>query len=406
SLFLLEYGGGTGTDLVNHFEGKQHDLKIEATTNGNSYNDGVAYINTLLKPQSPTINGLQGVPLFIALAHEMAHGMDPIKKYLNDPWQKNKSEAKENWTSWGEIYATHIENKIRSEWGLSLRSSYTLVNSNESMGKLDLATILVDKKGNSTFYDQKGNKLNMVMGEDKINAYQSFLPNNKNPTFLTNRYNYYERTNKAFKPLYYVFFCLILCPNSFKAQYSQIGIFFEKEKLHAYRYCQNELKNNEDYLSVKKAKDTALIKLLEGECNLIASNYNSFEKKTIDLLNLNDSDKKRNFIIINKTIRANIKPQPVLTVLKFENSNKYYASHNYEDYYKIKQDSLMAGYKPEQEFEVFEKYFYHNHFNNKIFSSLKKAIKSDKNFGTYYIIARVSGKIITKKIYFADDFNH
>jgi len=208
SLFLLENGGGAGSSLVGYFEGKQHDIKIESTTKGNSYENGVAYINTLLKPDSPTVSGLQGVPLFIALAHEMAHGMDPIKKYLTDPWQKNKSEAKENWTSWGEVYATHIENQIRGEWGLALRSSYTLVDSNKSMGKLDLATILIDKQGNSTFYDKKGAKLGMVTGDDKINAYQSFLPNNKNSIFLKDRYNYYDKNKPIIQNVFLRIFSL------------------------------------------------------------------------------------------------------------------------------------------------------------------------------------------------------
>lgn len=140
----------------------------------------------------------------------------------------------------------------------------------------------------------------------------------------------------------------MLYSSNTKAQYNKINNFFIKEKLHAYNYCRNELKGDEDYLSVKKKKDTMLINLLENECNLIAANYDIFKKNTIKLLNQNKNN--NNFIIINKNIKTNSKPKPVLTVLKFENNNKYYASHNYEAYYHIKEDSLMAGYKPEKEF--------------------------------------------------------
>jgi len=195
----------------------------------------------------------------------------------------------------------------------------------------------------------------------------------------------------------------MLYSNSLKAQYQKINIFFQKEKLHAYNYCRNELKTDQDYLHVKKIKDTMLIKLLEGECSAIASNYDLFKTNTVKLLNLNDYDKKKNFIIINKNIKTNRKPTPVLTVLKFEKNDKYYAIHNYEAYYDIKQDSLMAGYKPEKEFQILENYFYNKRTENKIFENFNDAQTYSNDFSTYYIVARISGKMITKKIYFANE---
>ncbi|WP_449387856.1 M91 family zinc metallopeptidase [Chryseobacterium lineare] len=154
SLFLLENGDGTGSKLVGYFEGKQHDIKIESTKDENKHANGTAYINTSLNVETSTVDGLQGAPLFIKLAHEMAHGMDPIKNYtLMGAWSDNGTpDYPEDDISKGEIYASHIENKIRAEWGLSLRSSYALLQSNVSMGKMDLTTLLMDRKGNSLWY--------------------------------------------------------------------------------------------------------------------------------------------------------------------------------------------------------------------------------------------------------------
>ncbi|SEN12226.1 hypothetical protein SAMN05421856_1232 [Chryseobacterium taichungense] len=95
----------------------------------------------------------------------------------------------------GEIYASHIENKIRAEWGLSLRSSYALLQSNVSMGKMDLTTLLMDRKGNSLWYDNYEKQLNQITKGEKYPAYQSFLPKNQFSGLL-NRYNY-EKNAKS-----------------------------------------------------------------------------------------------------------------------------------------------------------------------------------------------------------------
>ncbi|SEN12270.1 Effector protein, partial [Chryseobacterium taichungense] len=196
SLFLLEYGGGTGTDLVNHFEGKQHDLKIEATKKENYHLDGVAYINTSLDVKLSTVNGLQGSPLFIKLAHEMAHAMDPIKNYsIMRDWVPENKDKGYPAVSWSEIYASHIENKIRSEWGIALRNSYSLNPANTQLNQLDYSTLLIDKKGNSLWYNNRERKVSEMTRGEKDPAYKSFLPDNQFQG-LPLRYNYYERNRQ------------------------------------------------------------------------------------------------------------------------------------------------------------------------------------------------------------------
>ncbi|SEN11825.1 RHS repeat-associated core domain-containing protein, partial [Chryseobacterium taichungense] len=195
SLFLLENGGGTGSKLVGYFEGKQHDIKIQSTTGGSEHKEGIAYINTSLEVKLNTVNGLERVPILIALAHEMAHEMDPQKKPdFFGPWidtrtpqQINAGEECNNCISHSEKYASHIENQIRAEWGMSLRASYGALNKTE----LDPRTMLVDKSGNSTYYNSRNERLPGITGAEKFGAYDSIKIDKDFQ--LTKRYNYNER---------------------------------------------------------------------------------------------------------------------------------------------------------------------------------------------------------------------
>lgn len=194
SLFQLGNGGSVGGALVGYFDNIKNNIKIEQTSDGNYYKDGVAYINTTNTFQAYTVNGLENIPLFIALGHELAHGMDPQKNpNFFGPWidtrtsQEIKDGKKcETCISNSEKYASHVENKIRAEWNLSLRASYRIINNTE----MDRATMLVDKSGNSTYYNRRGERLPGVTGFDKSDAYDSIKFNTNNQ--LLNRYNYYE----------------------------------------------------------------------------------------------------------------------------------------------------------------------------------------------------------------------
>ena len=197
SLFLLENGGGNGSALVGYFDKKQekykteNNIKIQSTTEGNSYLNGVAYINlSSVNDKLPTVDGYFTRPLFIALAHEMAHGMDPHRNsVIPQTWVTSNGVD----ISRSEIYASHIENQIRAEWGISLRSSYVSVSNNINLKGQDVRTILVDKFGNSVQYDNREKQINGVSGSDKSQAYDSFFPDKK-ASPLTKRYNYYENT--------------------------------------------------------------------------------------------------------------------------------------------------------------------------------------------------------------------
>lgn len=69
--------------------------------------------------------------------------------------------------SHSEKYASHIENQIRAEWGMSLRASYRITDSKG----MDPATMLVDKFGNSTYYNRRNERLPGITGSEKYDSF-------------------------------------------------------------------------------------------------------------------------------------------------------------------------------------------------------------------------------------------
>ncbi|SEN12204.1 hypothetical protein SAMN05421856_1231 [Chryseobacterium taichungense] len=202
----------------------------------------------------------------------------------------------------------------------------------------------------------------------------------------------------------------ILCSNSYYAQQKQINIFFDKEKNKTYKTCINELDNNEDYDYVKSIGDTVTMNVFKMNCRAVAENYDIYKKNSLKLIEQNFSNK--DFIVINVILKSIYRPNPTLTVMKFKNAKDYNALHytyGFDDIskksYRIT-DSTIATDNIEKKFQLLEDYFYNKKMKDRIFENFKDAQKYYKDFSVYYIVAKISGKIITKKIYFADDFNH
>jgi hypothetical protein len=94
--------------------------------------------------------GFQESPFFVTLGHEIGHVNDLTK--INDSWYKDD-------VSRSEIRATHIENKIRSEAGLPLRTHYSSLFNKQSNSFIPnpLSTI-IDNQGNSVYYIISGSR--------------------------------------------------------------------------------------------------------------------------------------------------------------------------------------------------------------------------------------------------------
>ncbi|SEM68266.1 RHS repeat-associated core domain-containing protein [Chryseobacterium taichungense] len=190
-LQALENGGDAGRDLVSYFDNDKHDVNI-MYDKGNTGEAGYKQsdpikIDPKERTKTPTAFDLKESPFFVSLGHELGHKRDENNYLLSGNWFG---------VSRGEIFASHIENMIRAENGLLLRSSYT--TNPKIFGGLDLQTVLIDCAGNSLYYNQFGKALENVSIDDRSNAARSVY-GTTDSSILKRRYNYYDnikRTNK------------------------------------------------------------------------------------------------------------------------------------------------------------------------------------------------------------------
>lgn len=92
---------------------------------------------------------------YTALGHELAHSLDRIRGTLDKGiWFKTKDEdkTKDKDVRFAELFSTFIENKIRKEHGLELRTRYL------DGGLIDgVDDSVVDEEGRSLYYDVNQN---------------------------------------------------------------------------------------------------------------------------------------------------------------------------------------------------------------------------------------------------------
>lgn len=151
----IRTGGSVGKSLV-------EDLMI--STNGteivkrssNAAGEKGDYItwNPLGTSSAPDIKGSTARPAFIGLAHEMAHVRDTWSGNKNSDVWRTVTDANGNTTTIpnAEIYATHVENQIRSENKLPLRAYYGV----DGAGGGDPSTRLLRGNTQSLYYSPSG----------------------------------------------------------------------------------------------------------------------------------------------------------------------------------------------------------------------------------------------------------
>jgi len=110
-----------GNDLIDGIQSSTDNVNVVQSNSGNSYSPST---NTVSFDPSSTEGGLntQGStsrPSFIGLGHELAHSLDDISGTLN-----TSTIPGQNFTE-AEKYATHIENQMRAEHHISLRTHYS-----------------------------------------------------------------------------------------------------------------------------------------------------------------------------------------------------------------------------------------------------------------------------------------
>lgn len=172
------------------------------------------------------------------------------------------------------------------------------------------------------------------------------------------------------------------------------------------------LKNNGDYQYAKRNNIEEITKPMEEDCSVNIERFNLYNNSSNRLIDSVAMKNNSDFIIINRALNSLSNEKPTLTILKFKNQNKYYTLHNYYKYYEdnnntyVATDSQLIEYKPEENFKIIEDYMYLNIPNIRISKKPKKLGAKGQYKAAYFIIARISGKIITKTIYFADDYDN
>lgn len=115
-----------GYDLVASIQESTSNLSIEQSNTGNRFdpNSNTVMFDPNSKNGDIDASGSTNRPSFIGLGHEMAHGLDDINGTLNTSLVPGYSLIRE-----AEKFATHVENQLRNEHNLPLRTHYRALDS-------------------------------------------------------------------------------------------------------------------------------------------------------------------------------------------------------------------------------------------------------------------------------------
>ena len=155
-IYQLESSGPTGGAVAGYFNNSRKNVYIKDLPKvfgmaALGYNINID-LNFVANDIFTTV-GMKEAIFYVTLGHEMAHVIDAYENpnSYKDLWLKNSTKD----ITRSEIFATHIENQIRSESGLPLRRYYgNTEDSNTGTVRPLRQSLLIDKNGNSLFYQQ------------------------------------------------------------------------------------------------------------------------------------------------------------------------------------------------------------------------------------------------------------
>lgn len=145
----LRTGGEFGSQFIGNLATGSDNIKIHSYTADNVTDGGILYVNPGADQFAPTERGSQRLPFSIILGHEMAHGLANVQGVKFKDWTTILTAKGDKTLSQAEIYATHIENNLRGERGMPLRTHY----SQDPDGIPVNETIILDSRGRSLFYN-------------------------------------------------------------------------------------------------------------------------------------------------------------------------------------------------------------------------------------------------------------
>ncbi|THV62046.1 hypothetical protein EK417_06440 [Chryseobacterium candidae] len=183
----LDKNTSIGNTMIDYFDqaqgtdGKVRDIHFNYTTGESQIKHGVSNIVEL--NTSPhglwTTSGIntENSPLYATIAHEMGH----VYGYFALGERAVPDERFGNTTA--EIYGTHVENIVRAETGLPLRTHYKTIIDGVGKKFPSEGSRLIDSAGSSIYYDSNRSQITPIPSVDNV------LKANKK--ILQNRYNYY-----------------------------------------------------------------------------------------------------------------------------------------------------------------------------------------------------------------------
>ncbi|MGG5207298.1 RHS repeat-associated core domain-containing protein [Chryseobacterium sp. MIQD13] len=189
-LNYLDNNTSIGNTMIDYFDqeegkdGKKRDINFNYTAGDSKVRHGISNIIDL-NPSSGkgrwTTSGKDDIysPLYSTIAHEMGHVYGNFA--LGETAESAVRFGDDSTTA--EIYGTHVENIVRAETGLPLRTHYRTII--DGAGKLLPASSsrLIDNAGGSIYFKSNGSQLNPIPSITEVR--------NVNNTILQSRYNYY-----------------------------------------------------------------------------------------------------------------------------------------------------------------------------------------------------------------------
>jgi hypothetical protein len=119
----LQSGGNVGNNLVNDLMTSSNNVEIANGRNHADINGTYIHWNPNNTSGGIDANGNTNRPAFISLGHEMAHIQDVWNgTFDNSTWVTVENKPILN----ADKYATHIENQLRSENRIPLRTHYAI----------------------------------------------------------------------------------------------------------------------------------------------------------------------------------------------------------------------------------------------------------------------------------------
>ena len=144
----IRTGGDFGAKFIGDAAVGKDNIEIRSYAGNNVTDGSILYVNPGVNQSVPTEKGSQKLPFSITLGHEMAHGIANAQGTKFGDWVTLPTVSGDRTLSQSEIYATHVENNIRAQQEIPLRTHY----SQDADGVPVSETRILDSKARSLYY--------------------------------------------------------------------------------------------------------------------------------------------------------------------------------------------------------------------------------------------------------------